>query len=133
MIKNLLKDLTMTPKSIKISFIVICILLISSSVLITSCGIVTPSKGFILKNEQRAELHLKRYQMLINNIKERKDKSCLEKLLSEAPGSFKDFSERQFNRLCDRLVSELNSWLAEIKANALLVKSLDKKTEVKKE
>lgn len=119
---RIMDDYKKTPKLIKRLGLALVLVACTCTGLIVSCGVVTPSKEYTLRVEERADLHFPRYKALIDSATPEE----LEKLTGEEPGTYKNLSPSALASYKAQLKREIDSFHEYIKSNAKLIRDLQK-------
>jgi len=115
--RKFMDEIKGTSRSTKLMLVAVLIICAASSMLLVSCGVVTPNKDYVQRMDKRAELHMPRYKALIDGA----TKAQLEQITGQAKGTYSSLSDRQVRKLKDRLMSEVDGWHEVIKENAKLI------------
>lgn len=116
-VKEILKDIEMSPKSVKILIGIMVMALIISSMAACSGFGYGPSREFVSKVMVRSELHLPRYKLLIYES----SPAMIEKMLGQAPGALKDASPEDIAFLKQSLIAEVDAYLKFVRRNYGLI------------
>lgn len=113
---KLWEDFKMTPRSMKISFSFLLALILISFVWVV-LGCQGPSKQFIIRMQERSDVHFPRYQYLVKKATVEE----LEIILNKKKGAYKKASKEVIAFLRKSLAQEINAWQFNINTNFKLL------------